>query len=199
MAFGVDGLDGSGLHTRFTSEVDKELADAADVGAVASGVEDSAIADYVVDDDDGAGAREFQSPGEIAGIILLVRVDEDQVKGHGMGGRYSGERVQGLANVDFDYVRETCMLEILAGYFGVFGIELEGDQATGGRKSAGQPDGAVSAERADFEDLLCADAARNQVQEFAERGCYGDGRKPGVEARFQNGVQYWIGRDQRGG
>ena len=50
------------------------------LGVVGGGVEDRAVADDVVADDQRAGPREPQRPFEVARVVLLVGVDEDQVE-----------------------------------------------------------------------------------------------------------------------
>ena len=79
----------------------------------------------------------------------------------------SGERFDRRA---YSYIyerRHAGALNILPSYGGVFGIEFERDEAAVWRKSAGQPDGAVSAEGADFEDAGGSLNAGDQVEELA--------------------------------
>ena len=148
-------MDGGGQDTGFAAEQGQELADALNVGVGGVDVQDGAITNHVVDHDQGSRTREFQGPLKIGGIIFFVGVDEDQIKRFGMGRRDFGEDVQRPAHPEVNEVFETGGAEIFAGYLGVLGVVLEGNQASIGRKSARQPYGAVAAQGADFEDVFC--------------------------------------------
>ena len=43
-------------------------------------VDDGTFADYVIGENDGARAREFDGPVEIDGVIRLVGVEKDEVE-----------------------------------------------------------------------------------------------------------------------
>jgi len=80
VAFATDCLDGGGVEARVFAEMFEKGAGACGgwVGAVL--VEYGSVADYVVSDDDGAGARELKSPLEIGGVVGLVGVEKDEVE-----------------------------------------------------------------------------------------------------------------------
>ena len=68
---------------------------------------------------------------------------------------------------------------------GMFGIGLERDQPAVGRQGSCQPDRAIAAERADFEDSARVLNARQNMQELALVWRNRDGRQAGRIARSQ--------------
>ena len=87
-------------------------------------------------------------------------------------------------------------MDVFLGYGGVFGIELECDEATGWRERAGQPDGAVSAEGADLEDICGSLNACDQVEELALVGSDVDRRKASAGVRLYGFVDGFVRVDE---
>ena len=77
-----------------------------------------------------------------------------------------------------------------------FGAELEGDQPAAGGQRPGQPDGAVAAEGADFEDAAGADHPRVDVQELALVRRHVDRRQTGRGVRRPGSIEGRVVRDQ---
>ena len=75
-------------------------------------------------------------------------------------------------------------------------VELECDETAEGGQSAGQPDGAVSAEGADFENSPRSLNARQQMKELALVGRDVDGGKPGACVRCDSFAERLIGMDE---
>jgi len=92
--------------------------------------------------------------------------------------------------------REAGAFDVLRRYGGVSGIELECDEVAGWRKSAGQPDSAVSAEGADFEDACGALDTRDQVEEFALVGSDVDRGEASAGVRLYGFVDSLVGVDE---
>jgi len=62
------------------AEVFEKSAGACGAWVVAVFVEYGSVADYVVSDDDGAGAGELECPLEVGGVVGFVGVEEDKVE-----------------------------------------------------------------------------------------------------------------------
>jgi len=108
----------------------------------------------------------------------------------------SGERFDRRA---YSYIyerRHAGALNILPSYGGVFGIEFERDEAAVWRKSAGQPDGAVSAEGADFEDAGGSLNAGEQVKKLALIGSDIDRGEAGAGICLYGFVDSLVGVDE---
>ena len=84
IAFGSDGLNGCGDNTRFVSEHLVEAPHALNHWIFSLWIGDSSIANHVIDKNEAAGMGEFESPFEVAGVVLLVGVDEDKVERRGI-------------------------------------------------------------------------------------------------------------------
>src|ERR1700761_4075565 len=69
---------------------------------------------------------EFDGPVQVAGVVLLVGVDEHQVEGP----LDAGQGVQRRADQHLDAVAETGALDVGAGDLGVLGLVLECRDAT---------------------------------------------------------------------
>jgi hypothetical protein len=93
-------------------------------------------------------------------------------------------------------VVEACVGDVFGGYGGVMGLELEGDEAAVGRQGAGEADGAVAAEGADFEDAFCALHEGEEVEESALGGADVDGRKICGGVGGEGGFEDRVGRDE---
>src|SRR5437764_199425 len=76
---------------------------------------------------------------------------------------------------------------------------FERDELPAGREPAGEPDGAIAAERADLEDAPGVDEPREDPQEFAV--CRGDVdlRQAGGVARLERSFERRVRLDQRFG
>src|SRR5277367_2109387 len=80
VAFAAYGLDRRGVEARFSGDNLVHPAHALD-GRVGIGrVKDLSIAHDVVSDDEGAGAGQLQGPLDVAGIIALICVDENEIE-----------------------------------------------------------------------------------------------------------------------
>jgi hypothetical protein len=135
-----------------TAETFEKSSGSYDTGISTGCIEDFAVADYVVSDDEGAGAREFECPFEVNGVVGFVSVEEDEVEGVGLVRMHALEGFDGAADPDVDKRGQAGALDVRSGYAGVGGIKLECNEAAEGWESASQPDGAVSAEGSDFEN-----------------------------------------------
>jgi hypothetical protein len=166
-------------------------ADNAGIGVV--GVEDLAVADDVVADDDGAGMGEFEGPLEVGGVVGFVGVEEDEVEGGFVVGVQAGEGFECGANALIDEMGEAGVVDVGGGDTGVGGVEFEGDELAVWRKCAGEPDGTVAAEGPDFEDAFCALHACEQVEEFALVGGDVDGGKTGAGVCLDCFVERFVG------
>ena len=63
------------------AQVLKESTGTGDTGVRVVCVDDLSVADDVVSNDDGAGARELDCPCQVDRIVRLVGVEEDEVEG----------------------------------------------------------------------------------------------------------------------
>jgi len=80
IAFYTDRLGDDPLDPRITRQLVVECLDALDHGIFRVRIEDASITHDVIRDDQPAGARELDRPVQVAGIVLLVGVDEDHVE-----------------------------------------------------------------------------------------------------------------------
>jgi hypothetical protein len=71
--------------------------------------------------------------------------------------------LDGPSHADFNAIGQTRVLDIGLRDCGVRRIVLQRNEPSAGRQCAGQPDGAVAAERADFENVSGALGSRHQV------------------------------------
>src|SRR4051794_3671296 len=76
VALAANRLQRGGANARLSGQHLVQATHALDAGILAGGVDDFAIADDVVDDDNAAWARKFQRPGEIVRVAGLVRIDK---------------------------------------------------------------------------------------------------------------------------
>jgi hypothetical protein len=102
-------------------------------GIAACRVGDCALAYDVVGDDQAAGARQPQRPGEIIRIARLVGVDEEQIERAEPFGGDLRQRIERAADADFDQARETRAGHVRARDLRAPGIGLERDQMPAGR------------------------------------------------------------------
>ena len=189
MRLAAYGLQGGGVEAWLVRQLFKEMTCALDDWVCVVGFDDGTFADDIVGDDDGAGTREADGPVEIVGIVWLVGVDEDEVEGGRVFGLELGERVEGGADALLDERGETGSGDVGGGYFGVMRVYFEGDEFSLRRKGSCEPDGAVAAQRSDFEDALRSLDAGEQVKELSlVRGyvdggefCFGVGLEGGFE------------------
>src|SRR5665213_2461701 len=113
VAFTAYGLDSGGGEAGIRGESFEKVAGSEDGGIGGVGVDDEAVADDVV--------------GE----------DEDEVEGVDVLGVELGEGVEGRAEAEFDDGREAGTGDVGEGDLGVFRVELEGDKLAAGRERAG--------------------------------------------------------------
>src|SRR5947208_17002958 len=99
-----------------------------------------------------------------------------------MGGGEFGERIQRGSDENFDDVGEVGAGDVGAGDGRVFFFGFEGDDAAAGGEAAGEEDGGVAAEGADFEDIFGALEAGEEHQQFALIGGDVDGGEVGIGA-----------------
>ena len=142
-------------------------------------VEDVAVADDVVADDDGAGTGEFDGPVEVVCVVLLVRVEKDEIERSDIFCEKAIQRVECGSDAEVYEGSQAGAFDVACGYAGVSGVEFERDEFAVCRESASQPEGAVSAECADFQDASGSLDAREQMEEFALRGRDVDCREVG--------------------
>ena len=157
------------------AEVGEEPADALGVGVGGVGVDDVAVADDVVGEDEGAGAGELEGRGEVFRVAGFVGVDEDEVEGRGVLGVELGEGRECGAEAELDGVGEAGVGDVGEGYLGVLGVEFEGDELAAGWERAGEADGAVAAEGSDLEDAVGALGFGEELEELALVGRDVDG------------------------
>ena len=101
----------------------------------------------------------------------FIRIDEDQVEGLYALAIKLCKRVERQTDANLDLVGDPRPFEVRQGDLSVLWIEFEGYQSTVPRQSSCQPNGAVAAQRSDFENALSAGQLREQMQELAlERG-----------------------------
>jgi hypothetical protein len=137
VAFAADGLERGCVEAWVTAEAFEKNSGSGDACVGTGCIEDFAVADYVVSDDEGAGAREFECTFEVDGVVGLVGVEKDEVEGLGLVGVQPGEGFERAADPDVYKRRQAGALDVLSGDAGVCGIELECDETAEGRESAG--------------------------------------------------------------
>jgi len=132
-----------------------------------AGVEDVAVSDDVVSDDDGAGTGELDRPFEVVCVVLFVGVEEDEVEWGDLLGVQASEGFECGSYALVNEGGQAGSFDVGCSYAGVGGVELQRDEFAVRWKGASEPDGAVSAECADFEDASGPLNAREQMKEFA--------------------------------
>jgi hypothetical protein len=80
MSFFADGLNHGSSDPWFVCEKLIEAADTLDTWVATCGIQDLSIAYDIVGNNHTARASKFEGPGEVSGVILLVCVDEDEIK-----------------------------------------------------------------------------------------------------------------------
>src|SRR4029077_13991348 len=182
----VVALDANGLHrrrgdARLGRDQLVQASHALDGCIARARIDHGAVAHDVVDDEQAAGPRELERPAKVFRIVLLARVDERKIeRSHELS-----QRVERLADADLHTIGETGARQIFASNGRMLLECLERDKAPAGREAAREPDRAVAAERADLEDALGAERAREEPEEFAVRGRNADRRQPGGVARLE--------------
>src|SRR5580765_7392217 len=114
----------------------------------AGGVGDRAVANHVVDNDEGARPGKLDGPLEIAGIVWLVGVNEDEIERTEPLLLNDWEPVECGADTNFHAVGKTGALDVGFGYVRVLWVELEGYHAAARREGACEPNCAIAAQRA---------------------------------------------------
>ena len=87
--------------------------DALNVRIFAAGIDYFSIANDVVDDDRHVGTRRFERPLEVAWNVVLVGIDEDEVKGPEPIGSEFRQRIERLRQPEFDHVSKPGQFKIL--------------------------------------------------------------------------------------
>src|SRR6266566_6853138 len=126
VALCADGLESGGGEAGQGSELFEEETRSLHVWIGAGRIDHGAIADDVIHNDESAATRKLQRPAKVFGVIRFVRVDENQVEGLRDLGLKFWKGIKRWADTNVDDVRET---------------------------GASEPDGAVTAERADFQNV----------------------------------------------
>lgn len=133
VAFCADGLESGGGEAGLSRELFEEETCSLHVWIGAGCIDYRAIADYVVHNDESAATRKLQRPVKVFGVVLFVRVDEDQVEGLRDFGLKFWERIERRADTNVDDVGETCTRDVGTSDFGMFRMEFERDKpATSG-------------------------------------------------------------------
>jgi len=122
-----------------------EIADGADIGIGIGGVGDLAAADYVIANDDGADPGKLERGVEVGWVARFIGVDEDEIEGREVAPVKVCEGVESWAFEELDFIREAGAGDVRAGYAGVEGVELEGNEFATGGEGAGEVDGAIAA------------------------------------------------------
>ena len=180
VSLGADGLERGGVEAGMAAEAFKKRACADDAWIGVGCVENGAVANDVVSDDDGSGTRELDRPFEIGRVVGFVGVEKDEVEGGFVVGVQLGEGVECGADSEIDERGKPGAVDVVCGYFGVGWVEFECDDFAIGWERACKPDGAVAAEGSDFEDALGTLDAGEQVEEFALVGSDVDRGKTGA-------------------
>jgi hypothetical protein len=118
---------------RLDGELLVEAALGGDRGVIVVGVDEAAIADDVVGDDQTAGARVLERPSKVVGSVNLVGVDEGEVEGTDPIRLELGELVQRRSNPHFNCLAKARRGDARCRHFGVLGIGLEGNQTAARR------------------------------------------------------------------
>src|SRR5438045_8938593 len=122
-----------------------EAPDSLHAFITAVGVNDRSIPHDVIDDDYSPRPRQLQRPFEICGDVLLVGVDEDQIKWSAPVGRESRKGLQCVAGLHLDYFVQTCAGQISLRDGGVARVDFEGSQVSAWPHPSRHPVCSVSA------------------------------------------------------
>jgi hypothetical protein len=199
VAFDADGLDGGGVETRVVAKLFEEGACSGDAGVGIGLVDDGSFANNVVAEDEGSWTREFDGPIEIAGIVGLIGVEEDEVERGRILRVQGGEGIESRTDANIDQRREACALNVRAGNGSVLRVEFKRDELAVGGQSTSEPNGGVAAEGSDLEDAACALNARKKMEQLALIGSYVDSGKTGAGIGFERIFDTLVRRDQRVG
>src|SRR5215831_2745770 len=132
VTLGADGLQRGGRDSGIAGHRVEHFARALNRSIGAGSLSDGAVADYVVDDDKGAGSGKLDSPFQVPGIVGFVGVNEDEVERSKALLFDQRQGIEGGAHADLDAIGQTCTFNIEFGDFGVFRAEFEGNQAAAG-------------------------------------------------------------------
>src|SRR5438874_1910177 len=152
ITFYAYSLYGSAADAAIRRHLFDEAPDSLHAFIAAVGVNDRSIPHDVIDDDYSPRPRQLQRPFEICGDVLLVGVDEDQIKRSAPVGRESRKRLQCVADLHLDYFLQTCAGQISLRNRGVARVDFERYQVPAWAHPSRQPDRAVSAQGADLQD-----------------------------------------------
>jgi len=151
--FGPDRLQHRGTQPRVLGDQVGHPPNSLHVWIGASVVDDVATADHIIGDNQTPFSGESECPLQILGVTLFVRVDEGEVERSSPLRHELGEDLQPRSDSNFHLRGEPGSGEVRSGDLRVLRIQFDGEQSTLRRKSPSEPDGAVSSERPDFEDL----------------------------------------------
>ncbi len=95
--------------------------------ALVLGIADAAGPEGVVDDDQAAGAEQWDDLLEVVVIVGFVGVDEGEVEGEGRFGEEAIEGVAGWGEVQFDFGGDSGLFPVVTGDGGVGGVDVTGE------------------------------------------------------------------------
>ena len=137
--------------------------------SVASGVEDPARPEHVVDEEHAVRSHARHELLVVTVVAGLVGVDEREVDGW-----FSGKRPQRLdrrCDAKVDAVGHTRLLPVAASDGGPLLAHVAADEPAAGRKPTGDAQGRVAGEGADLDGQLDADELREDGHERTLLGC----------------------------
>ena len=103
----------------------------------------------------------------------------------------------GAAHANLDAVENAGVARLARATSAWRGSSSRDDDAAAFRQRAGQPDGAVAAEGADFEHAPRAGDAHQQLEKFALEGRDVDGRKAGLAVGLEGGFERGVGGSEQ--
>lgn len=160
------------------------------------------LPDHVVDIDHApSAAGQLDGPVKVGPLVVPVGIDEDDVEflslalGDFLG--QVGEDVERRAQDDVDLLGhlDVAVLQVLDGHGASGRVDLDAGQlAAGVLEALGEPQGRVTAQRADLEHVLGPRDAREEGNEFAlarRQGYLGDAVGAGVGVGVRKGRRRW--------
>src|SRR6202035_4497869 len=124
--------------------------------------------------------REFEREFEIFEIGLLIGIDENHVEGPLACRHEFIEQIEGWSFAHFDRPQEFRAGNVAPGDFYVEMIDFKGDHMAVFGQRATEPNCAITAERADFQDTPGAGKLCEYIKKLAKNGRYVDVRQPCV-------------------
>ncbi len=143
------------------------------------------------------GRDESNGPLEILGVAWLVGVHENQIEWAKTFSVDRGQRFLCRPDAEIDPVVRRPHARSSDGQRRRAGVDLERDNPPSGSEGAGEPDGAVAAERADLQNSPCLDHLRHESEQTSLRGRHVDGRQTRRHTIGKRGVERRIGREEQ--